>query len=129
MLSLWSRLSSRSGCDAVIDLTSLLDDTREQLAADRNPFAVAEDFFEAAVTPVSRLKAAPLNEADRRQIVAVVLLMLDCGRRLFAADREAARKLNEILRWARHLAGTLDQDAELAPLLETAHREWNWRLG
>lgn len=111
-------------------LGALLVQTREQLGAGREPFAVAEELFEASVVLVSRLRASPpLIEADRLQVVELVLLMLECGTRLFAADRDAARKLNEIHRWARHLAGTLDQDVELAAALETAHREWNWRLG
>ncbi|MEI8093420.1 MAG: hypothetical protein WCG80_04355 [Spirochaetales bacterium] len=109
------------------ELKTLLSASRAALAAGQAPFTVAEEFFEAAVTPISKLRSqGTLPPEAEATILEAVQALMGWGGLLFAADRDATRKLDRILSWAKHLAGKSAARPELEQLFDNAYQDWHW---
>jgi len=109
------------------ELKVLLAASRAAVAGGRSPLAVAEEFFEGAVTPVSKLRdQVPLSAEADAAILEAVHALMEWGAVLFAADRNATRSLDRILSWAKHLAGAKSREPELARLFDNAYQDWHW---
>ena len=109
------------------ELKALLLASNDSVAKGTPLFTVAEDFFEAAVTPVSKLRSGgPLSAEAQVAIREAARALIGWGGLLFAADRNATRKLDRLLGWARHLAGTMATEPELSQLFDNAYQDWHW---
>lgn len=87
-----------------------------------------EEFYETALGVLSRLRGQSILAPEAQEALqGAVNALLECGEAVFAADHDATRTLDEVMKAAKHLAGILPPQASREARFEELSRQWYWR--